>query len=67
MNKLNKFGFIMLGITSLLLIFTIISVSITSNRYENDNKYNNGICIKCGGSYEYLDAVGYRDIHDIYF
>ena len=65
MDKLNKFGFIMLGITGITLIFTIIFTSITSNRYENDNRYNNGICIKCGGSYEYLDAVGYRDIYFI--
>ena len=67
MDNFNKFVFILFGIVLLILVFTIVFVSITSNGYENDNKYNNGICIKCGGSYEYLGVVGYHDIHNLYF
>ena len=45
----------------LVSLITIITISgiIAICVYNHNNQYNNGICTKCGGRYEFLQAVGH--------
>ena len=42
------------------IIFCIVALIISGfiGKIINENKYNNGLCINCGGTYEFKQAVG---------
>jgi hypothetical protein len=51
---------ILIGVSIIALGFWFL-LRIAANETKKDIKlYNNGICSKCGGTYEYSQAIGHK-------
>ena len=42
------------------ILLAIILILLVINGIANYNKYNNGVCSWCGGTFKYEQAVGHR-------